>query len=92
MGDWQVSRVLALLDHPKAAARFGRRALRIAEENDLGPFYAGYAHEALARAASVSGDSETRDTHLEKARSLANAVNRKGEADVLKQDLDQLAT
>ena len=85
-----MSRVLALLDHPKAAARFGRRALRIAEENDLGPFYAGYAHEALARAASISGDTATRDAHLDRARALANDVERQGEADVLKKDLDQL--
>ena len=35
--------------HADAAARFGTRALRLAEEHDLGPFYTGYAHEALAR-------------------------------------------
>lgn len=91
VGDWQVSRVLAVLDHPDAAARFGRRALQIAEASDLGPFYTGYAHEALARAAAVGGDAETRDRHLEAARSLAARVGQKGERDRLVADLEEVA-
>lgn len=91
VSDWQVSRVLAVLDHPLAAARFARRALRLAEEHDLGPFYEGYAHEALARAAAVAGDAETRDAHLRAARDLASRVNAKGERDRLEQDLAEVA-
>ena len=32
-----------------------------------------------------------RDVHVEEARALADSVTRKGEADVLKKDLDELA-
>jgi hypothetical protein len=91
ISDWQVSRVFALLDHPNAARRFGRRALRIAEEHSLGPFYEGYGHEALARAAAVAGDEAERDTHLAKARQLAGHVDKAGEAEILLKDLDDLA-
>jgi hypothetical protein len=91
VSDWQVSRVLSVLRHADAAARFGRRALRLADDNDLGPFYAGYAHEALARSALVAGDFEARDRHLAEARALVDQVENKGEADVLRKDLDELS-
>jgi hypothetical protein len=91
VSDWQVSRVLAVLDHPDAAARFGRRALRLAEDHDLGPFYEGYAHEALARAAALAGDDVSRDGHLATARDLMSRVDKKGEADVLAADLAEIA-
>ena len=90
ISDWQVSRVLALIDHPDAAARFGRRALRLAEHHALGPFYEGYGHEAIARAASVAGDEAERDLHLAAARELAARVENNGEADVLVKDLDEI--
>jgi hypothetical protein len=90
VGDWQVSRVLAVLDHPDAAGRFGRRALRLAEDHDLGPFYVGYAHEALARAASLTGDAEGRDRHLAAGKALADQVENEGEAEVLRKDLEEL--
>jgi hypothetical protein len=90
VSDWQVSRVLAVLDHPGAAARFAGRALRLAEDHDLGPFYAGYAHEALARSASITGDGELRDHHLAAANALVAEVENQGEAEVLRKDLDEL--
>lgn len=91
VSDWQVSRVFALLDHPNAARRFGRRSLRLAEEHSLGPFYEGYGHEALARAAAVAGDEAERDVHLAKARRLATQVDKAGEAEILVKDLEDIA-
>lgn len=55
VGYWQVSRVHAVLG-------LGAEALRYAEvcqsySGELAPFYRGYAWEAVARAAAVSGDA-----------------------------------
>lgn len=92
VSDWQVARVLAVLDHPEAAMRFGARSLRLAEEHELGPFYAGYGHEALARAAAVAGDAAGRDRHLAEARALAELVESEREADLLRKDLRELSS
>ena len=54
VGEWQISRVYAVLERSEPALHHARRALEIARQGRLGPFYRAYAHEALARAAAVA--------------------------------------
>jgi hypothetical protein len=73
-GEWQVSRVYAVLGRAEPARFHGQRCLEICEEHGIGDFDLAYAYEALARAAAVSGDMPERDRRLAQARTAAEAV------------------
>ena len=88
VGYWQLARVYALLGRADDAARYGGLCLRYSERES--PFYAGYAHEALARAARAGGHDESCARHLEEARRLAAQVIDKEERAMLEKDLDTI--
>ncbi len=58
-GEWQCSRVYAVLGRGEPAIHHGRRCLEICQAEDIGDFDLAFAYEALARAHLVNGDSET---------------------------------
>lgn len=91
VADWQVSRVAAVLGYADLARRFGERSLELAEANDLGPFYMGFAHEAIARAAAEVDDVETFTTHLEQARALLSDIEDPEDRDLLQSDLAEMS-
>ena len=90
VAEWQVARVCAVLVDPLRAEAYARAGLRTAEENSLGPFYVGYACEALARAAAVAGNQEQRAAWLERARREAAAVADAEERALLEADIDTI--
>ncbi len=92
VSDWQVARVLAVAGEAGRAAEHAAESLRLAQEHDLGPFYAGYAHEALARAAAVAGDVAARDEHLAAARAHLAEIDDEDSAAMLQADLDELGS
>ena len=57
-GEWQVSRVYAVLGRGEPALHHARRCLEICEEHEIGDFDLAFAYEALARAHAVGGDAE----------------------------------
>jgi hypothetical protein len=73
-GEWQVSRVYAVLGRAEPALHHARRSLSICEEHGIGDFDIAFAHEAIARAAAVAGDTPLRDHHLTFARSLGEQI------------------
>jgi hypothetical protein len=87
VGYWQVSRVFALMGQADNARRFGRRSLQASAQAEADPFYAGYAHEALARAESVAGNTAEVKQHLEQARSLAQKIKDEESKKLLLKDL-----
>ena len=82
---WQISRVHVLLGDSKNAEHFGTECLR--HSDGLAPFYLAYAHEALARAAVLSGDVKAGGEHLSIARTLCANVVDNGERSALEADL-----
>lgn len=90
VADWQVSRVAAELGMGELAERFARRSLRVAVDHGLSPFYVGYAHEAIARAALVAGAGDLHDEHLAAARAVLSAVGDPQERALLAADLDAI--
>lgn len=88
IADWQVSRAAVLAGFPHLARRFAERALRVSPERD--PFVAGFAHEAIARAASLVDDVETFDRHLEAALALVSEISDEEERNTLSADLDEM--
>ena len=55
-GEWQISRVYAVLKRGEPAFYHALRSLEICRENGFGDFDLAFAYEAQARASSVSGD------------------------------------
>lgn len=89
IGYWQASRAHCVLDRGEEARRLAELCLR--ESAGLSPFFVGYAHEALARAAHRLADHTARDRHLALARDLAAQVTEAGEREMLLADLANLA-
>ena len=90
ISDWQMSRVWAVLGDALRAAVYGQLSLEMAERYQLGPFYVGYAHEALARAAAVAGDEATWRRHLAEAEELSLDISKTDDAELLRADLSDL--
>ena len=57
-GEWQISRVYAVLNRPQAAIYHAQRCLDICTANQIGDFDIAFAYEALARAYAIAGESE----------------------------------
>jgi hypothetical protein len=73
-GEWQCSRVYAVLGRAEPSLHHARRCLEICREEGIGDFDLAFAHEALARASRVAGDHEAAESHLRLARAAADDV------------------
>lgn len=85
---WQVSRAYALAGQGENALQHGHQSLKLAEGSP--PFYIGYAHEAIARAAWVLKDRERFADHLRQAQHWADQVTDAQERQWLEKDLKSL--
>ncbi len=56
-GEWQLSRVYAVLRRAEPALRHAERCLAVCREHGLAGFDLAFAYEALARAHAVAGDT-----------------------------------
>jgi hypothetical protein len=89
IGHWQLSRVFALLGRGEPSMWHARRSLDLAA--GLEPFFVGYGHEAVARAARLLADDATFQTHLNKAREYVATVTDDEDRGALEKDLRELA-
>jgi hypothetical protein len=88
VGFWQASRIQSLLGNAAEAAR--QAEVCMSYSGELEPFYLGYAHEALARAALLCGDNDLARSHKDQATTLAAVIESKEERDLLLKDLDSI--
>jgi DNA-binding transcriptional MerR regulator len=86
-GEWQVSRMYAVLGRGEPALWHARRCLEICEENGIGDWDLAFAFEALARASRVAGDQAGRDTYLAQARHAATQIKEDEDRQLLEADL-----
>jgi DNA-binding transcriptional MerR regulator len=56
IGEWQISRVYAVLGRAEPSLYHANRSLELCREHGIGDFSLAYAYEALARAHLVAGD------------------------------------
>jgi hypothetical protein len=89
-GEWQCSRVYAVLGRPEPSLHHARRSLEVAEENGLSDFYVAAAHEAVARAHLVAGEREDGLRHAEEARRIGQRITDTEDHDILFADLATL--
>jgi hypothetical protein len=85
IGYWQASRIQALIGNADESRRFAKVAL--AYSAGLGPFYLGYAYEALARAELLAGNGREAAAYLDTAKTHAAEVEDRKERELLLNDL-----
>ncbi len=88
IGYWQLARVYAVLRQAENARHYGSLCLAVSAAQP--PFFLGYAHESLARAAKMAGDERVAAEHVEMGRKLALAVTDADDRAMLEKDLQEL--
>jgi DNA-binding transcriptional MerR regulator len=66
-GEWQCSRVYAVLRRPEPCRHHAQRVLDICAEYGIDDWDVAFGHEALARAHAIAGDSESARAEVERA-------------------------
>jgi hypothetical protein len=89
-GEWQISRVYAVLGRGEPALFHARRCLALTTENGFGDFDLAYAYEALARASAVSGDQHAAIRYAEQARVVTEDVEDTDDRDLVLADIATL--
>lgn len=88
IGYWQAARIYAMLGQADNARRYGELCLRYSQ--DEGPFYLGYAYEALARAEALAGQSELAAKYLQEAHRYLAQVTDPEDRQLLEKDLETI--
>jgi hypothetical protein len=88
VGLWLLARVYSVLDSPKEALRYASECLELSSSNNLDSFYMAYAHEAMARAADCSDDSNLAQQHKSEAERFATLVEDELSKQMVRDDLE----
>jgi hypothetical protein len=75
-GEWQISRVYAVLGRAQQAIYHARRCLEICTENDIGDFDLAFAYEAMARAHTVAGEKSEVTKFVDLAKKAAEHIEK----------------
>jgi DNA-binding transcriptional MerR regulator len=86
-GEWQCSRVYAILGRSEPALWHARRCLALCEEHGIGDWDIAFAHEAIARALKAAGDLEGSASAVARARELAAEIAEDEDRELLLGDL-----
>jgi tetratricopeptide (TPR) repeat protein len=89
-GEWQVSRVYALLGRGEPALYHAGRVLEICRDNGIADWDLAFAHEALARAYAVAGDAEQARAATDRALAAAEDITEDEDRDLLLADLETI--
>ena len=90
IGEWQCSRVYAVLRRAEPALHHARRELELAQRHRLGSFILATAYEALARASAVAGDRGAFEDYRRRAREAAAQIEDPEEREVAEGDIASL--
>lgn len=91
-GEWQLSRVYAVLGRFEPAVHHAERCRVICEDNGLGKFDEGFAYEALARAHAVDGNDARMESFLDRARVVAREIDDEEDRAILLADLTTMGS
>ena len=90
-GEWQCSRVYAVLGRAEPALWHARRCVELCETHGIGDFDIAFGWEAVARAQSVAGDRAAAADAAERARTLAADIGEEEDRELLESDLATIA-
>lgn len=89
-GEWQCSRVYAVLGRAEPALHHAQRYLEICRAHRIADWDLGFAFEALARANAVAGDKEQARSWTEQALAAAEDIAQEEERELLLTDLETI--
>lgn len=84
-GEWQVSRVYAVLKRAEPALHHAKRCLDLCRKHKIGDFDLAYAYEALARASAVDGPRKDVARYVRLAEKVA--IAQKEDRELFEKDL-----
>jgi hypothetical protein len=80
-GEWQISRVYALLQRVEPCLYQANRCMEITLENDLKDYDLAFAYEAMARVSDLAGDEVETAKYLTLAKNAGVQIKEKGDRD-----------
>jgi hypothetical protein len=86
-GEWQCSRVYAVLGRAEPALYHARRALEVCRREGIGDFDLAACFEALARACAVAGDADESKRWLREAATAAEDIAEDDDREIVLSDL-----
>lgn len=89
-GEWQCSRVYAVLGRAEPSLHHAQRCLDICQENGIGDFDLAFAYEALARAHAVAGDVEQARAYTQEALAAAEDIASDDDRELVLSDLETI--
>jgi tetratricopeptide (TPR) repeat protein len=89
-GEWQISRVYAVLGRAEPALHHARRVLDLCRENGIGGWDLAFAYEALARAHAVGGDAAQARHYTDQALAAAKDIAEDDERELVLADLETI--
>lgn len=89
-GEWQCSRVYAVLHRPEPSLHHARRVLEICQLNGIGDFDLAFAYEALARAHAEAGDAGAARAMTEKALVAVEGISEDSDRALVLADLETI--
>jgi DNA-binding transcriptional MerR regulator len=89
-GEWQCSRVYAVLRRAEPCLHHAQRTLDICQENGLGDFDLAFAYEALARGHAIAGAAEQARAYTEQALAAAEDIKEDDDRELLLTDLETI--
>jgi hypothetical protein len=89
-GEWQCSRVYAVLRRSEPCLHHAQRVLDICQENGLGDFDLAFAYEALARGHAIAGDPQQARAYTEQALAAAEDIKEDDDRELLVTDLETI--
>ena len=89
-GEWQVSRVYAVLGRSEPALYHAQRCLDLCRAHQLGDFDLAFAYEALARASAIAGHGEDRARFLDLGRAAGEQIAEQDDREIFFADLNSV--
>ncbi|GII04075.1 MerR family transcriptional regulator [Planobispora takensis] len=89
-GEWQCSRVYAVLGRAEPALHHARRSLEICHAHGIGDWDLAFGYEALARASAVAGEAEQARAWTEQALAAAEDIAQDEDRELLLTDLETI--
>ncbi len=89
-GDWQISRVYSILGMGESALKYAFNCYKETVENNIGDFDLVFAHECMAFAYKILGNKTEMNKHLELGYKAIDQVEKQGDKDYCKTELDNI--
>ena len=89
-GEWQVSRVYAVLRRPEPCRFHAQRVLDVCVANGIADWDIAFAYEALARACAISDETEAARDMTERALEAAAKIEQDEDRKIVLADLETI--